>query len=339
MTEPIDIVIPAFNEETHLDRCLDCVFSQEYPPHLVRVWVVDAGSTDATLEIARRRAAQEPRLTVITGRGRLNAGEALNAGIEEGDAELIALVDAHTFIEPDYLALAAGVMAEVGSYLGCVGGQPNQVGETKFGKGVALARRSRFGVGGSIYSDRRERAFVDTVQGGVYRRTALKEIGGFATTMLVSEDEECNWRLRKAGYLVLLDTGLRFTYSTRSAWSAVARQHCNYGRSRVRVVRAHPDYLRPRHLAPPTFVAVTAALTLGAAFSARARVALAAVLASYGAGAAAASLAAARGQDLSLAPYVAASFTAQHLGYGVGVLGGIAESLRPGERRDVVDRR
>ena len=95
------------------------------------------------------------------------------------------------------------------------------------------------------------RADVDTIQAGVYRRAPLEEVGGFRTDMLVGEDEELNWRLKKAGYRLVLDTSVRFVYTTRSSWAAVFRQHRNYGQSRVRVLAAHPDFLRPYHLAPP----------------------------------------------------------------------------------------
>ena len=47
------MVVPAFNEEGHVDRCLDAIFAQDYPADRYRVWVVDAGSTDDT---ARRGA-------------------------------------------------------------------------------------------------------------------------------------------------------------------------------------------------------------------------------------------------------------------------------------------
>ena len=141
----------------------------------------------------------------------------------------------------------------------CVGAQPEQVGETPFGEAVALARGSSFGVGASVYADERTRADVDTIQAGVYRRAPLEEVGGFRTDMLVGEDEELNWRLKKAGYRLVLDTSVRFVYTTRSSWRAVFRQHRNYGQSRVRVLAAHPDFLRPYHLAPPGMVAAGAA--------------------------------------------------------------------------------
>jgi len=322
----VDVVIPAYNEELHIGRCLDHVFGQDYPSDRIAVWVVDAGSTDRTAEVVQARAEDEPRLRLITGNARLNAGQAMNVGIAAGTADLIARVDAHTYIDADYLRHAAELMAELGPAVALVGGQPQQIGETRFGCAVALARRSRFGVGGSVYADRRERAFVDTVQGGVFRRVALAAVGGFASSVPTGEDEECNWRLRRAGYGILLDRSLRFEYTTRSSWRAVFRQYRHYGSVRVRVVGLHPGYLRVRHVVPGVFVAGLASLGVLGAVSPRARRLLGVSVASYGVAVLGASVAATRGADRSLTPQVAASFTALHFGYGVGVLGGVGSA-------------
>jgi succinoglycan biosynthesis protein ExoA len=337
-TERFDVVIPAFDEETHIERCLDSVFAQDYPPELFHVWVVDAGSTDATAAIVRARAERhEGRLSLITGKGRLNAAQALNAAIGEGSAEWIARVDAHSTIDRDYLRNAAEAIEREDADLACVGGQPRQEGETAFGRALALARGSRFGVGGSVYADRRERAWVDTVQCGVYRRAALDAVGRFNTEMLVAEDEECNWRIRKAGYRILLDTRLGFAYTTRSSWSAAYRQYRNYGRGRVRVLAAHDDFLRGRHLIPSTWLIALAVLAVLSAFSGTARTVLAITAGVYVAAATVAAVFAAGRRDARLVPRIVAAFVALHAGYGVGILVGFAQRVPAGLGRGTQD--
>jgi succinoglycan biosynthesis protein ExoA len=251
-------------------------------------------------------------------------------------------VDAHTYLYPDYLRRAADLLTEEGPAVCCVGAQPEQVGETPFGEAVALARGSGFGVGSSVYADQRTRADVDTIQAGVYRRAPLEEVGGFRTDMLVGEDEELNWRLKKAGYRLVLDTSVRFVYTTRSSWVAVFRQHRNYGQSRVRVLAAHPDFLRLYHLAPPGLVAALGGLALASPVSRRARGGLAGLVGVYGAGAAAASISASRSRP-ELVPRLIACFPALHLGYGVGMIEGVAhkigERLGLGEARTAVRQR
>lgn len=315
-----DVVMPAFNEAAHIDAALDSVFASDWPD--LDVYVVDAGSEDDTVGVLRRRP--EPNLHIITGRGRLNAAQAFNAGCAEGAAPWIARVDAHSTISPDYLRRAAEAIEEEGAKLGCVGGQPEQAGETAFGCAVALARASKFGVGGSVYSDRRERAYVDTVQCGVYSRAALDAVGGFRTDMLVGEDEEVNWRLKQAGYTILLDTALRFVYVPRGDWNGLFRQHRNYGKSRVRVLSVHPQMFSPRHMAPAVLVGGLAVLAGAAPVSRTARWGFAGLAGAYAGGAMLFGRAAAKEQP-ELASMVSQAFAAMHGGYGVGLIeGGVA---------------
>src|SRR5919108_325016 len=56
----VDVVVSTYNEERYIERCLDHVIGQDYPPELVRIWLVDGGSSDRTVEILRRRAAAPP---------------------------------------------------------------------------------------------------------------------------------------------------------------------------------------------------------------------------------------------------------------------------------------
>jgi glycosyltransferase involved in cell wall biosynthesis len=48
----ISIAIPTYNEEENIERCLSSVFGQDYPTHMLEVFVLDGGSTDRTVELA-----------------------------------------------------------------------------------------------------------------------------------------------------------------------------------------------------------------------------------------------------------------------------------------------
>ena len=50
----ISIVIPIFNEEKDIGECLKSIFRQNYPSNKLEVFVIDAGSTDDTLSIAKK---------------------------------------------------------------------------------------------------------------------------------------------------------------------------------------------------------------------------------------------------------------------------------------------
>jgi cellulose synthase/poly-beta-1,6-N-acetylglucosamine synthase-like glycosyltransferase len=316
----VDVVISTFNEERHVGRCLDEVMAQDYPPDRVRVWLVDGGSTDGTVELVRRRAAVEPRLELIADGRRRNLPEALNLAIERSSGELVAKVDAHGYPERDFLSRAVAAFAAGDPELGCVGGMPIQEGETRFGGALAAARGSAFGVGGGTYAIKGDRRFVDSVQCGVYRRAVLDHVGAFDPAMTFGEDDELDWRVVQAGYRILLDRRIRFHYITRPTWRAAYRQYRNYGEARVNVVRRHPGFLRPHHLAPAVFVTGLGALVAGSVASRRARRSLGAAATAYSGAALAAAAKATPQRDPASILRIAAAFFALHAGYGVGML-------------------
>lgn len=50
----ISVIVPVYNEEHHLEKCLSSVIGQKYPAGRIELIVVDDGSTDATLQIAKK---------------------------------------------------------------------------------------------------------------------------------------------------------------------------------------------------------------------------------------------------------------------------------------------
>lgn len=323
----IDVVIPAYNEESSIGRCLDATLQQSYPANRYRVLLVDAGCSDRTLDVARER--DDPRLVIVANVGRrLSTPEALNVGIARSDADVVARVDAHGWPEPDFLARVAQALERGGEQVACVGGRPLAAGESRLGRAFTLARGSRFGVGGSVYAAPGRLIDADTVPWGAYRRQALIAAGGFDPEMVHGEDEELNWRIRRAGMRILLDPAIRFRYMPRSSIRGIFGQYRGYGRARVRVLAKHPDFLRARHLAPAAMVAAGALLAAAAPLWRPARIALAGSTAAYASVAAVAAVAASRREDVTLAPLVAACFPALHGGYGVGTLGALVNRAR-----------
>ncbi|HEX5376328.1 MAG TPA: glycosyltransferase family 2 protein [Solirubrobacterales bacterium] len=324
----VDVVVPAYNEQDHIAACIAGVLAQDYPPDRLRLLLVDAGSSDDTVEIAQRHAAEDERIVVVSGEGRLTTPEALNVGLRVSTADVFARVDAHGCPAQDYISRAVAALEESDERVVGVGGQPNYSGASPFERAFTLARGSRLGVGGSVYAAPGQREIVDTVPWGIYRRPALEEVGGFDPAMNHGEDEELNWRLKQAGMSVMLDSSIRFEYVPRATLGAAFRQYRNYGRARARVVAAHPDFLRPRHAAPAAFVLGLAGLAALSPFSTAARAGLAAAVGGYAVAAGAGAVAATGREEIRLAPRVAACFPALHFGYGVGTIGGFASELK-----------
>src|SRR5678815_1878162 len=85
----VDIIIAARNEERYLGFCLDALREQDYPTELLKIYLVDNGSTDRTVRIA-----QEFGINVLIEPKR-GAAAARNAGLAQSNAELVGFVDAH----------------------------------------------------------------------------------------------------------------------------------------------------------------------------------------------------------------------------------------------------
>lgn len=96
-SKTISVIIPAYNTEGLLDKCVRSVALQDYPADLLEIIVVDDGSTDRTGKIADDLAAEFQNVTVIH---KENGGSssARNAGIAAAKGEYLGFVDSDDYI-------------------------------------------------------------------------------------------------------------------------------------------------------------------------------------------------------------------------------------------------
>lgn len=108
----VDIIIPVYNVERFLRRCLDSIISQTFTDW--RAICVDDGSTDGCASILDSYAAADARFVVIHKR---NGGlsDARNCGMDAADAEYVMFVDSDDLIHPQTLEIALGLAQRDGS--------------------------------------------------------------------------------------------------------------------------------------------------------------------------------------------------------------------------------
>ena len=94
----VSVVIPAYNAEKTLRPMLDCVLRQTWEN--LQVILVDDGSTDGTLELARNAAEQDARLTVVSG-GNRGVSATRNAGLALCRGKYIRFADADDTMPAD----------------------------------------------------------------------------------------------------------------------------------------------------------------------------------------------------------------------------------------------
>ncbi|MBR1804327.1 MAG: glycosyltransferase family 2 protein, partial [Muribaculaceae bacterium] len=96
----VSVIIPVYNMQEYLAECVTSVLASTHSP--LEVVIVDDGSTDGSLAVARDLAATDERITVIT---QPNSGvsRARNHAIEEARGEFILPVDGDDRIAPQYI--------------------------------------------------------------------------------------------------------------------------------------------------------------------------------------------------------------------------------------------
>lgn len=99
MLEPkISVIIPVYNTETYLEKCLESVMSQTYKN--LEIILVDDGSTDGSGKLVDIYAKKDERIVAIH---KENGGvsSARNVGLNVSTGEYVGFVDSDDWIEPD----------------------------------------------------------------------------------------------------------------------------------------------------------------------------------------------------------------------------------------------
>ena len=103
----ISIVIPVYNVETYLKRCLNSIVEQNFPKDKYEIICVDDGSTDSSPQILKEFKSKYENLKLIfldkkagTSKG---PGEARNTGLEKSKGKYLLFMDADDFIMPNAL--------------------------------------------------------------------------------------------------------------------------------------------------------------------------------------------------------------------------------------------
>ena len=186
------VIIPAYNEAGQIEACLESIRAGDAGDLLAEIIVVDNGSTDATVVLARGHGA-----TVIenTSGKRLTISRLRNLGAARASGEVLAFLDADMLVPKEWLPSAREYFD--GTFRGALGfvetipDDAGWVGKT-WGNYVYLrpARATR----------------VDYLTGRdlMVHRQVFEQVGGFAEGLETDEDKEFTFRVVSAGFPALI---------------------------------------------------------------------------------------------------------------------------------------
>lgn len=311
------VAVPALNEATHIEACLDSLIGNDPFMAGVRVVVADGGSNDATLAIVQRLATRYPNLSGIDNPGRLQSA-AVNgvvAAVVDPVHRYLVRCDAHAVYPPGY------VRAVVESLAGRPEAASVATAMDATGTGC-LARASAWivdtplGSGGSAHRGGHRSGWVDHAHHAGFRLDWFRRVGGYDPDFSHNEDAELDHRLGLAGGRVWLDAGIRLDYRMRETLRGLFVQYWRYGRGRARNLLKHGVRPRLRQMLPVVLVLVLAAGLLLGPFWPPALVVVVGYLAAVTAVSVAGMLALKSLCGLWAGPAMAA----MHLAWGAGVL-------------------
>jgi len=233
----VAVLIPAYNEEKVIVRTVRAALNSDYPD--LRVIVIDDGSRDRTLEVARAAFVREEAAGKVLILTKPNAGkaEALNYGIEHiRDAELFVGIDADTIIARDAISRLAPhfINPKVGAI----------AGNAKVGNRVNLW--TRWQALEYITSQNFERRALDVLGAvsvvpgaiGAWRVSAVREAGGYQIDT-VAEDADLTMALLRLGYRVEYeDMALAYTEAPTNA-NGLMRQRFRWSFGILQAVYKH----------------------------------------------------------------------------------------------------
>lgn len=101
MKPTVSIIVPVYNAEKTIRRCIDSLLCQTYAQ--LEIFLVNDGSKDDSLRILKEYETQDSRVHVLSHENR-GAGQSRNAGIDQATGEFITFVDADDYVEADFIS-------------------------------------------------------------------------------------------------------------------------------------------------------------------------------------------------------------------------------------------
>lgn len=117
--EKVSVVVPVYNVEDYLKRCIDSILHQTYKN--IEIILVDDGATDKSGQICDEYARKDSRIRVVHQKNRGLSG-ARNTGIDIAAGEYITFIDSDDYVADNYIEELISILEEKGADISiCLG--------------------------------------------------------------------------------------------------------------------------------------------------------------------------------------------------------------------------
>lgn len=223
----IDAIMTTYNEKKNLKICIPSVFNQTLPPR--RLVIVDAGSTDGTLELIKK-FRKKYSIKFIIRRG-CNRSKGRNEAIKKSTAEYIFSLNADVKLKRNCIESLARIIIR-DSDIGAVGGiQVFPKNQNVIAKAVwYLPGMSELSEINTPLVMKKEIEVKNIpCECCLWRRKALVESGMFNEKLNWGEDPELHYRMRKRGWKLVATRKAKFEHFYKNTIKKFIKQQLFYG--------------------------------------------------------------------------------------------------------------
>jgi mycofactocin system glycosyltransferase len=259
----VSIIVPSYNREDQLERCLRSLLELDYPGDCVEVIVVDDASTDGTPAMLQRMvqefAAKWRVLHVVRHSRRQGVAISRNTGaLYEGNdmpgqplqlpsSDLLAYIDSDCVASPGWLAELVPAFQDV--HVAAVGGMIRAYErESVLGRYEDVRSSLFMGVRAQQVQLEGPLKYLPTAN-LIVRRAVWQEVGGFAPLTFGEDVDFCRRLLVNGHSMLYLPQGVVYhDYRTR-LWAFLSIR-ASYASAEATLLRRHPAERRILVLPP-----------------------------------------------------------------------------------------
>jgi cellulose synthase/poly-beta-1,6-N-acetylglucosamine synthase-like glycosyltransferase len=212
------------NNETTIKECLQSLLTQNYPSNHIEIILVDGGSKDQTVQIAKKYPVKIYQTT-------LNCPAAYNYAQKIALYPILGFVDSDAKVEADWLKKLLPRIDEPN-----VGGVSGSIDtwntDNPWARNIGYELKTRYRRIGK-YTKR-----IATMN-LLLKKSVIEEVGGWAEDMPSQYDTEFGYRLALKGYKIAYEPSSVCYHFNRTSLQKFYRQQLQYGKNTLRLYFKH----------------------------------------------------------------------------------------------------
>jgi len=233
----VSVIIPVRNRPDDIDVCLQSLRELDYPYDKLEIIVVDDASTDQTPDVVSRFPVRLIRL-----KQHKQASYCRNLAARHARGDLLAFIDSDCLAGSAWLRELVPTFkdAQLGVLGGVVDSYFNENGLDRYEQVKSSLKVSSW----FKRSQKNDPFFYLPACNLLVRRHLFLELDGFKEELVVGEDVDLCWRIRKRGYQIEYRPEGRVYHKHRNRVFSFCRRRFEYGTSEPLLNKLHPEKIK-----------------------------------------------------------------------------------------------